>query len=163
MSLSVARRYPFFSGVKGRLLLFNVLVVALTLATGIIAVFGFNNAGKLLTEMQESTLMEMNSGMAVGVNTAKVATVAVSLTQVIGALEYQSESGQLKNALQSLQNSLAKMAAAPLAQKQPQLIDRIHQRSNELQDSVRRLLDLTRQRHLERHDLLGIIYQAQSQ
>ena len=139
MPLSAARRYPFFSGVKGRLLLFNVLVVALTLATGIIAVFGFNNAGKLLTEMQESTLMEMNSGMAVGVNTAKVATVAVSLTQVIGALEYQSESGQLKNALQSLQNSLAKMAAAPLAHKQPQLIARIHPRSNGVQDSVRPL------------------------
>lgn len=40
--------------------------------------------------MQESTLSEMNSGMEVGVKTAKVATVAVSLTQVIGAMEYQS-------------------------------------------------------------------------
>jgi signal transduction histidine kinase/CheY-like chemotaxis protein/HAMP domain-containing protein len=113
--------------------------------------------------MQESTLSEMNSGMEVGVKTAKVATVAVSLTQVIGAMEYQSESDLLKNSLQGLRDSLTKMAAAPLAQQQPQLINRIHQRSDELQESVRRLLDLTRTRHLERHDLLGVIYQAQSQ
>lgn len=142
---------------------FNLLVVSLTLAIGIIAVFGFNNAGRLLTDMQESTLSEMNSGMEVGVKTAKVATVAVSLTQVIGAMEYQSESDLLKNSLQGLRDSLTKMAAAPLAQQQPQLINRIHKRSDELQESVRRLLDLTRTRHLERHDLLGVIYQAQSQ
>ena len=113
--------------------------------------------------MQESTLSEMSSGMEVGVKTAKVATVAVSLTQVIGAMEYQSESDLLKNSLQGLRDSLTKMAAAPLAQQQPQLINRIHKRSDELQESVRRLLDLTRTRHLERHDLLGVIYQAQSQ
>lgn len=142
---------------------FNLLVVLLTLVIGVIAVFGFNNAGRLLTDMQESTLSEMNSGMEVGVKTAKVATVAVSLTQVIGAMEYQSESDLLKTAMAALRNSLSKMAAAPLARQQPQLIDRIHQRSNELQDSVRKLLDLTRQRHLERHSLLGVIYQAQSQ
>lgn len=163
MPLLSSRRKPLFSGVRGRLLSFNLLVVSLTLVIGIIAVFGFNNAGRLLTDMQESTLSEMNSGMEVGVKTAKVATVAVSLTQVIGAMEYQSESDLLKNSLQGLRDSLAKMAAAPLAQQQPQLINRIHQRSDELQESVRRLLDLTRTRHLERHDLLGVIYQAQSQ
>lgn len=159
----VSHHKPLFSGVRGRLLSFYLLVVLLTLLIGVIAVFGFNNAGHLLTEMQESTLTEMNSGMEVGVNTAKVATVAVSLTQVIGAMEYQSESDLLKNAMQALRDSLSRMAAAPLAQQQPALIDSIHQRSNELQDSVRRLLDLTRQRHLERHELLSVIYQAQSQ
>ena len=163
MSSPSFHRKPLFSGVRGRLLSFNLLVVSLTLAIGIIAVFGFNNAGRLLTDMQESTLSEMNSGMEVGVKTAKVATVAVSLTQVIGAMEYQSESDLLKNSLQGLRDSLTKMAAAPLAQQQPQLINRIHKRSDELQESVRRLLDLTRTRHLERHDLLGVIYQAQSQ
>ncbi len=163
MPLLSSHRKPLFSGVRGRLLSFNLLVVLLTLIIGIIAVFGFNNAGRLLTDMQESTLSEMNSGMEVGVKTAKVATVAVSLTQVIGAMEYQSESDLLKTAMQALRNSLSKMAAAPLARQQPQLIDRIHQRSNELQDSVRKLLELTRQRHLERHTLLGVIYQAQSQ
>ena len=163
MSSPSFHRKPLFSGVRGRLLSFNLLVVSLTLAIGIIAVFGFNNAGRLLTDMQESTLSEMSSGMEVGVKTAKVATVAVSLTQVIGAMEYQSESDLLKNSLQGLRDSLTKMAAAPLAQQQPQLINRIHKRSDELQESVRRLLDLTRTRHLERHDLLGVIYQAQSQ
>ncbi len=163
MSSPSFHRKPLFSGVRSRLLSFNLLVVSLTLAIGIIAVFGFNNAGRLLTDMQESTLSEMNSGMEVGVKTAKVATVAVSLTQVIGAMEYQSESDLLKNSLQGLRDSLTKMAAAPLAQQQPQLINRIHKRSDELQESVRRLLDLTRTRHLERHDLLGVIYQAQSQ
>lgn len=163
MPSSSNRRKPLFSGVRGRLLLFNLLVVLLTILIGIIAVFGFNNAGRLLTDMQESTLSEMNSGMEVGVKTAKVATVAVSLTQVIGAMEYQSESDLLKNALQALQDSLNKMAAAPLARQNSELIDRIHQRSNELQTSVRKLLDLTRRRHLERHTLLGMIYQAQSQ
>ncbi len=163
MPSSYSHRKPLFSGVRGRLLSFNLLVVLLTLVIGVIAVFGFNNAGRLLTDMQESTLSEMNSGMEVGVKTAKVATVAVSLTQVIGAMEYQSESDLLKTAMAALRNSLSKMAAAPLARQQPQLIDRIHQRSNELQDSVRKLLDLTRQRHLERHSLLGVIYQAQSQ
>ena len=163
MSSPSFHRKPLFSGVRSRLLSFNLLVVSLTLAIGIIAVFGFNNAGRLLTDMQESTLSEMSSGMEVGVKTAKVATVAVSLTQVIGAMEYQSESDLLKNSLQGLRDSLTKMAAAPLAQQQPQLINRIHKRSDELQESVRRLLDLTRTRHLERHDLLGVIYQAQSQ
>ena len=86
MPSSSNRRKPLFSGVRGRLLLFNLLVVLLTILIGIIAVFGFNNAGRLLTDMQESTLSEMNSGMEVGVKTAKVATVAVSLTQVIGAM-----------------------------------------------------------------------------
>lgn len=143
MPSSSNRRKPLFSGVRGRLLLFNLLVVLLTILIGIIAVFGFNNAGRLLTDMQESTLSEMNSGMEVGVKTAKVATVAVSLTQVIGAMEYQSESDLLKNALQALQDSLNKMAAAPLARQNSELIDRIHQRSNELQTSVRKLLDLT--------------------
>ncbi|MFB0975431.1 MAG: hypothetical protein QMB71_04890, partial [Tolumonas sp.] len=163
MPSSFFHRKPLFSGVRGRLLSFNLLVVLLTLIIGVIAVFGFNNAGRLLTDMQESTLSEMSSGMEVGVKTAKVATVAVSLTQVIGAMEYQSESDLLKTAMQALRTSLSKMAAAPLARQQPQLIDRIHQRSNELQDSVRKLLDLTRRRHLERHELLGVIYQAQSQ
>ena len=116
-----SRRKPLFSGVRGRLLSFNLLVVSLTLAIGIIAVFGFNNAGRLLTEMQESTLSEMNSGMEVGVKTAKVATVAVSLTQVIGAMEYQSESDLLKPSLQGLRDSLTKMAAAPLAQQQQRI------------------------------------------
>ena len=140
MPLSAARRYPFFSGVKGRLLLFNVLVVALTLATGIIAVFGFNNAGKLLTKMQETHADGNEQWHGGRREYRKSGDRCGESDAVIGALEYQSESGQLKNALQSLQNSLAKMAAARLAQKQPQLIDRIHQRSNELQDSVRRLL-----------------------
>lgn len=70
--------------------------------------------------MQESTLInEQWHGSRA--NTASGDRCGES-DEVIGALEYQSESGQLKNALQSLQNSLAKMAAAPLAQKQPQLI-----------------------------------------
>ncbi len=97
MPLPSFRRRSFLLGARGRLLSFNLLVVGLTLIIGSIAVFGFNNAGRLLTEMQENTLSEMNSGMEVGVKTAKVATVAVSLTQVIGAMEYQSESDLLKN------------------------------------------------------------------
>ena len=133
MSSPSFHRKSLFSGVRSRLLSFNLLVVSLTLAIGIIAVFGFNNAGRLLTDMQESTLSEMSSGMEVGVKTAKVATVAVSLTQVIGAMEYQSESDLLKNSLQGLRDSLTKMAAAPLAQQQPQLINRIHKLSDELQ------------------------------
>ena len=53
MPSSSNRRKPLFSGVRGRLLLFNLLVVLLTILIGIIAVFGFNNAGRLLTDMQE--------------------------------------------------------------------------------------------------------------
>lgn len=162
MKSNYHRRSILF-GARGRLLSFNLLAVSLTIIIGVIAMFGFHNAGRLLTEMQENTLSEMSSGMEVGVKTAKVATVAVSLTQVIGAMEYQSESDLLKNALAALKASLSKMAAAPLAQKQPELIARIHQRSDELQESVRKLLVLTRQRHLERHTLLSMIYQTQSQ
>ncbi len=55
------------------------------------------------------------------------------------------------------------MAEAPIASKQPELIQRIHHRSEELQQSVQKLLTLTRQRHLERHTLLSMVYQAQSE
>lgn len=153
----------FLFGARGRLLSFNLLAMSLALFIGLVAYYGFTNAGRLLREMQENTLSEMNSGMEVGVKTAKVATFAISLTQVVGAMEYQSESDRLKLALKAQKASIDEMAVSPLASRQPALIAQIQQRASELQQSVQQLLDTTRARHLDRHNLLSLLYQAQSQ
>ncbi|PLR38638.1 hybrid sensor histidine kinase/response regulator [Chimaeribacter californicus] len=150
------------AGARGRLLMFNLLVMALTLTVSAVAIFGFHHAGKIQEQAQAQTLAEMNGSMALARDTANVATAAVRLSQVVGALEYQSESARLKQTQLALQHSLRGLAVAPLAQRDPALVARLTDRSTTLQQSVSRLLLLGHQRHMQRNQLLSALYQDQS-
>ncbi|MGB7803817.1 ATP-binding protein [Buttiauxella sp.] len=155
-------RTPFLTSARGRLLSFNLLVVAVTLMVCGVAILGFNHASRLQEQVQGQTLSDMSGSMELARDTANVATAAVRLTQVVGALEYQSEAQRLQQTQQALQNSLNHLANAPLASHEPQLVKRITDRSNELESSVTRMLELGHRRHLERNALLSALYQNQS-
>lgn len=157
-----APRTPFLTSARGRLLSFNLLVVAVTLMVCGVAILGFNHASRLQEQVQGQTLSDMSGSMELARDTASVATAAVRLTQVVGALEYQSEAQRLQQTQQALQNSLSHLAHAPLASREPELVKRITERSNELESSVTRMLELGHRRHLERNALLSALYQNQS-
>ena len=109
------RTYPWQAGARGRLLMFNLLVVAVTLMVSVVAIVGFRHAGTIQEQAQAQTLADMNGSLALARDTANVATAAVRLSQVVGALEYQSESQRLQQNQQALQQSLSLLASAPLA------------------------------------------------
>ncbi len=157
-----APRTPFLTSARGRLLSFNLLVVAVTLMVCGVAILGFNHASRLQEQVQGQTLSDMSGSMELARDTANVATAAVRLTQVVGALEYQSEAQRLQQTQQALQNSLSHLAHTPLASREPELVKRITERSNELESSVTRMLELGHRRHLERNALLSALYQNQS-
>ncbi|WP_110876606.1 ATP-binding protein [Franconibacter helveticus] len=152
----------FFSSARGRLLFFNLLVVAVTLMVSGVAVFGFRHASQLQEQVQEQTLSDMGGSLALARDTANVATAAVRLSTVVGALEYQSEAARLKATQQALEQSLRQLAEAPLAQLEPRLVASIIRRSIELQSSVTGMLQRGQRRHLERNALLSSLYQNQS-
>jgi hypothetical protein len=131
-----SRRPPFFASARGRLLIFNLLVVAVTLMVSGVAVLGFRHASQIQEQVQQQTLDDMTGSMNLARDTANVATAAVRLSQVVGALEYKGEADRLKQTQMALRHSLEQLADAPLAQQEPALVARIIQRSNELQQSV---------------------------
>ncbi len=149
------------AGARGRLLLFNLLVVSVTLAVSLVAIFGFRHAGHIQEQAQAQTLADMNGSLALARDTANVATAAVRLSQVVGALEYQSESARLQQTQQALQHSLTQLANAPLAALQPALLARIRERSQMLEQSINQLLRVGHQRHLQRNVMLSGLWQAQ--
>ncbi|MFK3662557.1 ATP-binding protein [Scandinavium sp. NPDC088450] len=155
-------RPSFFASARGRLLFFNLLVVAVTLMVCVAAVLGFRHASRIQEQVQQQTFDDMTGSMNLARDTANVATAAVRLSQVVGALEYKGEAERLQATQQSLKRSLEKLAAAPLARREPELVQRIIQRSNELQQSVAGMLLRGQQRHLERNALLSSLYQNQS-
>lgn len=155
-------RPSFFASARGRLLFFNLLVVAVTLMVCGVAVLGFQHASRLQEQVQGQTLLDMSGSMELARDTSNVATAAVRLSQVVGALEYQSEAESLKQTQLSLQNSLSHLATAPLARREPQLVGRIIARSNELESSVTNMLVMGHRRHLQRNLLLSALYQNQS-
>ena len=157
-----SRRPPFFASARGRLLIFNLLVVAVTLMVSGVAVLGFRHASQIQEQVQQQTLNDMTGSMNLARDTANVATAAVRLSQVVGALEYKSEADRLKQTQTALRHSLEQLADAPLAQQEPVLVARIIQRSNELQQSVTGMLERGQRRHLERNALLSALYQSQS-
>ncbi|WP_024557273.1 ATP-binding protein [Franconibacter pulveris 1160] len=152
----------FFSSARGRLLFFNLLVVAVTLMVSGVAVFGFRHASQLQEQVQQQTLSDMGGSLALARDTANVATAAVRLSTVVGALEYQSEAARLKATQQAMEQSLRQLADAPLAQLEPRLVASIIRRSLELQSSVTGMLQRGQRRHLERNALLSSLYQNQS-
>ncbi|WP_248638259.1 hybrid sensor histidine kinase/response regulator [Citrobacter koseri] len=139
-------RRHFFASARGRLLFFNLLVVAVTLMVSGVAVLGFQHASQIQEQVQQQTVDDMTGSMNLARDTANVATAAVRLSQVVGALRH----------------SLEQLATAPLAQQEPGLVARIIQRSNELQTSVAGMLQRGQRRHLERNTLLSSLYQNQS-
>ena len=155
-------RPPFFASARGRLLIFNLLVVAVTLMVSGVAVLGFRHASQIQEQVQQQTLADMTGSMNLARDTASVATAAVRLSQVGGALEYKGEADRLKQTQMALRHSLEQLAEAPLAQQEPALVARIIQRSNELQQSVTEMLERGQRRHLERNALLSSLYQSQS-
>ena len=157
-----SRRTPFFASARGRLLIFNLLVVAVTLMVSSVAVLGFRHASQIQEQVQQQTLSDMTGSMNLARDTANVATAAVRLSQVVGALEYKSEAERLKQTQMALRRSLEQLADAPLAQQEPALVARIIRRSNELQQSVNGMLERGQRRHLERNTLLSALYQTQS-
>ncbi|WP_333853599.1 ATP-binding protein [Leclercia sp.] len=157
-----SRRPPFFASARGRLLIFNLLVVAVTLMVSGVAVLGFRHASHIQEQVQRQTLDDMTGSMNLARETANVATAAVRLSQVVGALEYKDEANRLKQTQTALGRALEQLADAPLAQQEPALVARIIQRSNELQQSVTGMLERGQRRHLQRNALLSSLYQSQS-
>lgn len=152
----------FFASARGRLLFFNLLVVAVTLMVSGVAVLGFQHASQIQEQVQQQTVDDMTGSMNLARDTANVATAAVRLSQVVGALEYKGEAERLQETQRVLKQSLEQLATAPLAQQEPVLVERIIQRSNELQNSVEGMLQRGQRRHLERNALLSSLYQNQS-
>ena len=152
----------FFASARGRLLFFNLLVVAVTLMVSGVAVLGFQHASQIQEQVQQQTVDDMTGSMNLARDTANVATAAVRLSQVVGALEYKGEAERLQETQRALKQSLEQLATAPLAQQEPGLVERIIQRSQELQSSVEGMLQRGQRRHLERNALLSSLYQNQS-
>lgn len=152
----------FLASARGRLLFFNLLVVAVTLMVSGVAVLGFQHASQIQEQVQQQTVDDMTGSMNLARDTANVATAAVRLSQVVGALEYKGEAERLQETQRALKQSLQQLATAPLAQQEPVLVERIIQRSNELQSSVEGMLQRGQRRHLERNALLSSLYQNQS-
>lgn len=152
-----ARRHPFFTSARGRLLSFNLLMGVVTLLVSGVAVFGFHHASQLQEQVQRQTLNDMRGSMDLARDTANVATAAVRLSQVVGALEYKSEAERLLATQQALKHSLA-----PLAQQEQARVANIIRRSNALQQSVAEMLERGQRRHLQRNALLSSLYQNQS-
>jgi len=152
----------FFASARGRLLIFNLLVMVVTLMVSGAAVLGFRHASQIQELVQQQTLDDMTGSMNLARDTANVATAAVRLSQVVGALEYQGEAERLKGTQAALQRSLAQLAHAPLAQSEQQLVAQIIQRSTELQHSATQMLERGHRRHLQRNALLSSLYQNQS-
>ena len=157
-----ARRHPFFTSARGRLLSFNLLMGVVTLLVSGVAVFGFHHASQLQEQVQRQTLNDMRGSMDLARDTANVATAAVRLSQVVGALEYKSEAERLLATQQALKHSLAQLAAAPLAQQEQARVANIIRRSHALQQSVAEMLERGQRRHLQRNALLSSLYQNQS-
>ena len=157
-----SRRPSFFASARGRLLIFNLLVVAVTLMVSGVAILGFRHASQIQEQVQQQTLDDMTGSMNLARETANVATSAVRLSQVVGALEYKSEAERLKQTQTALRRSLETLAAAPLARTEPALVARIIERSNALQQSVTGMLERGQRRHLERNALLSALWQSQS-
>lgn len=81
----------FFASARGRLLFFNLLVVAVTLMVSGVAVLGFQHASQIQEQVQQQTVDDMTGSMNLARDTANVATAAVRLSQVVGALEYKGK------------------------------------------------------------------------
>lgn len=81
-----ARRHPFSPAPVAACSPFNLLMGVVTLLVSGVAVFGFHHASQLQEQVQRQTLNDMRGSMDLARDTANVATAAVRLSQVVGAL-----------------------------------------------------------------------------
>ena len=58
------RTYPWQAGARGRLLLFNLLVVSVTLMVSVVAIFGFRHAGAIQEQATAQTLADMHGSLS---------------------------------------------------------------------------------------------------
>ena len=77
----MSSRPPFFTSARGRLLMFNLLVVAVTLMVSGVAVLGFRHASQIQEQVQQQTLDDMTGSMNLARDTANVATAAMPATK----------------------------------------------------------------------------------
>lgn len=70
----------FFVSARGRLLLLNLLVVAVTLMVSGVAVMGFRHASQMQELVQLQTVDDMTGSLNLARDTANVATAAVRLS-----------------------------------------------------------------------------------
>lgn len=107
-SRSVIWRTPdvIFASARGRLLLLNLLVVAVTLMVSGVAVMGFRHASQMQELVQQQTVDDMTGSLNLARDTANVATAAVRLSQVVGALEYKGEAERLQETQRALKARL---------------------------------------------------------
>lgn len=63
----MSSRPPFFTSARGRLLIFNLLVVAVTLMVSGVAVLGFRHASQIQEQVQQQTLDDMTGSMNLAV------------------------------------------------------------------------------------------------
>jgi hypothetical protein len=151
---------PRFSPAPAAACCFQSAGGAVTLMVSGVAVLGFRHASQIQEQVQQQTLDDMTGSMNLARDTANVATAAVRLSQVVGALEYKSEA-ERQAAQMALRRSLEQLARAPLAQLEPQLVERITWRSNELEQSVTQMLERVGIAILNAM-LLSSLYQNQS-
>ena len=69
----MSSRQQFFTSARGRLLIFNLLVVAVTLMVSGVAVLGFRHASQIQEQVQQQTLDDMTGSMNLARDTANVA------------------------------------------------------------------------------------------
>ena len=81
-----------------------------------VAVLGFQHASQIQEQVQQQTVDDMTGSMNLARDTANVATAAVRLSQVVGALEYK-RAERLQETQRALKQSLEQLATAPLAQQ----------------------------------------------
>lgn len=112
-------------------------------------------------QVQQQTVDDMTGSMNLARDTANVATAAVRLSQVVGRWNTKVKRNGYRRP--SARSSIRWNSwPAPLAQQEPGLVERIIQRSNELQSSVEGMLQRGQLRHQERNALLSSLYQNQS-
>lgn len=84
----------------------NLLVVAVTLMVSGVAVMGFRHASQMQELVQQQTVDDMTGSLNLARDTANVATAAVRLSQVVGALEYKGEAERLQETQRALKARL---------------------------------------------------------
>ena len=66
------------AGARGRLLMFNLLVVAVTLMVSSVAIIGFHHAGTIQEQAQERTLDDMTGSPGAGARYGHTVSVPVN-------------------------------------------------------------------------------------
>lgn len=153
-------RHLLAHSIRSKLLMFNVLVVASALLTGGIAWFGFSYSSTQLGQLQQQTLSEIKTGRELGMRLAQMATEAVRLVQVTGAIEYQTAVRQLHHHIDEVHATLANVAQGPLSKKAPKSVQQIELHTAQFEKSIVKLLELAHQRHMHRSELLGLAHQS---